>query len=68
MSVWKLASILFVMTSVVFAGIGVLVIISIPALYDSGMRFIPAVVVAGFILASIASMMIAKRIIGSARA
>jgi hypothetical protein len=63
MSVWKLAVILFIIASVVFAGAGVLVVTSVPALYDGGMKLIPVVSLAGFAVAAIASILVARQIL-----
>jgi hypothetical protein len=63
MSVGKLAVILFIVASVVFAGTGLLVVTSVPSLYDGGMQLIPYVVLGGFALAALASVIVANQIL-----
>ncbi len=63
MSFWKLALIIFIITSVVFSGAGVALITSVPALYDGGMKFIPIAALGGFALAAVVSVFIARQIL-----
>jgi hypothetical protein len=63
MSVWKLAVIMFIITSVVFAGAGVLIVTSVPALYDAGMKLIPMASLAGFAIAAVVSIIVARQLV-----
>jgi len=58
----RLAAILFMMAAPVLAGIAVIVITSIPSLYDQGMRLIPWAVVAAVLLAIPVSRLGARQI------
>jgi hypothetical protein len=67
MPAWKLAIVIFIMLSVVFAGAGVIVITSVPKLYDQAMRLIPMIAAAGFALAAVISYFVARAILNPAR-
>lgn len=67
MPVWKLAIIIFIMLSVVFAGAGVIAVLTMPGLADQAMRLIPLVAGGGFVLSAIVSLFVAKQIVGPAR-
>jgi hypothetical protein len=48
---------------VVFAGMGMILITSVPQLYDQAMRLIPLVAAGGFTLAAVISYVVAKAIL-----
>lgn len=62
MPTWQLGLVIWLITGVVLAGSGVLVVVTVPSLADQGARLIPMVAGAGFVLALIASFVIAGRI------
>lgn len=63
MPAWKLAIVIFIILSVVFAGMGMILITSVPQLYDQAMRLIPLVAAGGFTLAAVISYVVAKAIL-----
>lgn len=62
MSTWKLAVLIWVISGVVFAGAGLAVIVSVPSLYDNALKLIPVVAAAGFAVAAVVSMVVAKKL------
>lgn len=62
MPTWQIALVIWLVTGVTIAGTGLLVIVSIPALYDDGVRLIPWVTGISFVIALFVSWVIAKQI------
>lgn len=62
----RLAVLMWALVGTTLAGIFVLVIVTVPSLYDQGMRLIPYAVGAGFLLGVPIAVLIARRIVGSA--
>ena len=60
---FKLAVMMHLLIGTVLAGIGVLVITSVPALADNGMKLILPTVIAGFLIAILPSIWVAKAIL-----
>lgn len=64
MSNWGLGLVIWLMTSVVFAGIGVTVILATPSLSDNAVKLFPMVVGGGFALAFVVALVIANHLKG----
>ena len=62
MPTWQLATVLWLITGVTVAGTGVLAVLAVPELAVNSTKLIPLVASAGFVLAFIASLVIAKQI------
>jgi hypothetical protein len=60
MATWKLAVLVFIISSVVFAGALVVAIVSVPALYDRAMSLIPGAAIVGFAAAAVFSFFVAR--------
>jgi hypothetical protein len=58
----KVAVIIWMILGPTLAGSALVVVVTVPSLYDQGMRLIPLVALAGLIVAAPLSVMIAKRI------
>ncbi|SON56897.1 hypothetical protein HDIA_3356 [Hartmannibacter diazotrophicus] len=63
----KVAVLIWIMLGVTLAGSFVTVIVTVPSLYADGMRLIPLVAGAGFLLAMPLAFLVAKRIYTSPR-
>jgi hypothetical protein len=61
-STWQLAAVLWLITGVTVAGIGVLAVLAVPELAVNSARLIPLVASAGFALAFVVSLVIAKQL------
>lgn len=59
---FRIASLVYMMTNAVLFGIGVIAIMTIPALSRHAFELIPAVVVASFVLAAPVAWVIAPRL------
>ena len=59
---FKVAILIWIMVGTTLAGIGLIVVVSIPSLDAQGMRFIPIGVAAGFLIAMPISLWIASKI------
>lgn len=64
---FKLTALIHIVLMTVLMGVLVLVIVSVPDLYDAGMRLIPAAAAVGFLAAIPLSMWVAKRILAQTR-
>ena len=64
---WKLAAILHMLVATVLTGIMLIVVVSVPSLYDQAMRLIPWLVLAGFAAAVPVSVWAAKAILARSR-
>lgn len=62
MSTWKIALIIWLIAGVTVAGIGVLAVVATPQLAAQSATLIPIVAAAGFVLAFVASFIVAKQI------
>ncbi|MEQ1694996.1 MAG: hypothetical protein ABL901_04065 [Hyphomicrobiaceae bacterium] len=62
MKTWQLATVLWLITGVTVAGIGVLAVLAVPELAVNSTKLIPIVSAAGFVLAFIVSWIIAKQL------
>jgi hypothetical protein len=62
----KLASLIWIVLGATVAGSLVVVIVSVPSLYDNGMKLIPIVAIAGFVIAIPLAVWIARQIMGAA--
>jgi hypothetical protein len=62
---FKVAVIIWIMLGTVLAGSLVVVVVSVPELYDQGMRMIPAAGILGYVVAIPFSFLIARKIMGS---
>lgn len=62
MATWKLALLIWVIAGVTVAGIGVLVVVATPQLAANSAQLIPLVSAVGFVLAFVASWIVAKQI------
>lgn len=58
----RLAMILWTLVGTTLAGCFILVVVSVPGLFDQGMQLIPLVVVAGFVVAIPISVLVARAI------
>ncbi|RAI41121.1 hypothetical protein [Rhodoplanes roseus] len=58
----KLAVLIWMMLGITLAGALVVVVVSIPSLYNQGMSLIPIVAAVGFVLAVPAAILIARKI------
>ncbi|MEZ5817480.1 MAG: hypothetical protein R3D44_10390 [Hyphomicrobiaceae bacterium] len=63
----KIALVIWIMLGTTLAGIAMAVIVSVPQLLDQGMRYIPMLCGAGFIVALPLAYWIARRIASEAR-
>lgn len=64
---WKLASLVWIMLGTVMAGSAVVAVVSTPTWFDNGMRLIPIVGIAGYVLALPIAWYIAKAIDANVR-
>jgi hypothetical protein len=64
----RLSVLMWALIGTTLAGAFILAVVSVPSLADQGMRLIPWAAVAGALLAIPVAAMIAKAILGSARA
>lgn len=67
MSTWKIALVIWLIAGVTVAGIGVLVVVATPQLAEASAQLIPIVAAAGFVLAFVASWIVAKQITATQR-
>lgn len=63
MSTWKLALIIWLIAGVTVAGAGVAVVLAVPQLQEQSAVLIPAVAAGGFVLAFIASLIVARQML-----
>lgn len=62
---FKVAAVVWIMLGSVLAGSLVVVVVSVPSLYDQGMRMIPIAGILGYVIAIPFSFMVARKIMGS---
>lgn len=60
----KIAVLVWMMLGITLAGALVVAVVAVPSLYDQGMRLIPIVAAAGFVVAIPFAFLIAKKIDG----
>ncbi|MBK5961006.1 hypothetical protein CCR97_22780 [Rhodoplanes elegans] len=58
----KIAVLVWMVLGITLAGTLVVAVVSVPSLYDQGMRLIPIVAAAGFVVAIPFAVLIAKKI------
>lgn len=58
---FKIAALVWIMVGVVFAGIVVMTILTIPALSGHAMQYIPVGAIAGFVVAVPVAFLVARR-------
>lgn len=58
----KIAVLVWMMLGITLAGALVVAVVAVPSLYDQGMRLIPIVAAAGFVVAIPFAVLIAKKI------
>lgn len=63
----KIALLVHIILTTVLMGALVIVIVSVPGLYDQGMKLIPAAAAVGFIAAIPLSVVVSKRILALTR-
>jgi hypothetical protein len=63
----RLAIILWALIGTTLAGTFILGVVSVPSLYDQGMRLIPWAAIAGFVVAIPAAAILARGIVRGAR-
>jgi hypothetical protein len=59
----KLAALVWIVLGATMAGMFVTVIVTVPALYDQGMKLIPVVAIAGFVVAIPLAVLVARKIL-----
>lgn len=59
---FKVALLMWLILGTTVAGIAVLVVVSVPSLYDQGMKLIPIAAIGGFVLAIPISFYVAKQV------
>ena len=64
---WKIATLVWIVLGTTLAGSALMVVVSIPSLYDQGMRLIPYAVAAGFVVAVPLSVWIASKMMDLTR-
>lgn len=64
----KIAVLVWIMLGTALAGSLVLVVLTVPSLYDQGLKLIPYAAAAGFILAAPLAALVARKIQGAVAA
>lgn len=59
---WRLAALIWILVGTVLAGVVVVAIVSVPSLYDMGMRLIPIGGIAGYIVGLPIAWVVARHI------
>ena len=59
---WRLAALVWILAGTVLAGSLVTVVVSVPSLYDQGMKLIPVLGVAGYVAAIPLAWVLARKL------
>lgn len=63
----KITGLVWMVLGTVFAGAAVMTVLAVPSLADQGMKYIPIVAVAGFVVAIPFAVVVARRMAGAFR-
>jgi hypothetical protein len=62
---WKLAVLVWLVMGITFAGIGIMVVVAVPELYNQGMHLIPLAAGIGALVAVPCAWLVARQIYGT---